>query len=649
MRRTALIAFAVAAGLAAPAQSRVAKFEIVSVESPTFAGRAFGNTGTYDKIIARATMTADPANPCNAVVVDLDRAPKNGAGQVEFTADVAILKPTDPRRGNGRLFYDVLNRGNKIGLVLMNDAPGANNPTKAEHAGNGFLMEQGYTVVWSAWQGDVPAGADRMLLSVPVAAGITGTSREEFIFETMTNPATADLSYPVDDFDTAKARLTVRAREGDARQTPADLRFNYLGATKIQIERPAGFDAGAIYEFIYPAKDPRPMGLGFAATRDIVSFLRYEAKDPAGNANPLGQGTIKHAFALGISQSGRFLRDLLYQGFNEDEAGRVVFDGLNVHIAGSRKTFINYRFAQPGRYSRQHEDHLYPGDQFPFAYAVSSDPLSGRTDGVLAKCLAAANCPRIIHTDSDTEVFQGRVHLNTIDTAGKPLAEPANVRHFLLAGVPHFNAADAKSGPTANCQLPSNPLHGGPAMRALLVTLDAWVSEGTAPPASRYPNLADGTLASPEGAYPALPGLAYKAVVNPVHLIDHTKQPPTAGYPYLALIARVDGDGHAIGALRLPAVDAPVATYLGWNLRRQGFGEGALCSLSGSTIPFAKTRAERLAANDPRPSIEERYPTPGSYAATVAEAADKLVAARLMLPADAQRIKAAAAAQLGQR
>lgn len=643
MLRAAFAAILIACGLAAPAQARVTKFEIVKVESPAFEGRAFGQAGTYDRVTARATMAVNPTVRPNVTIVDLERAPRNGAGLVEFTADVAILKPTDMRRGNGKLFYDVLNRGNKIGLILMNDAPGANNPAKAEHAGNGFLMEQGYTVVWSAWQGDVPAGADRMLLALPVAAGITGTSREEFIFENTTNPATATLSYPADDMDAAKAKLTVRAQEGDARQTPAGLAFTYLSATQIRIDRPAGFDAGAIYEFIYPARDPRPMGLGFAATRDIVSFLRREARDGAGTANPLGTGTITHALALGISQSGRFLRDLLYQGFNEDEAGRPVFDGLNVHIAGSRKTFINYRFAQPGRYSRQHEDHLYPGDQFPFAYAVSSDPVSGRTDGVLARCQALGNCPKIIHTDTDTEVFQGRIHLNTVDAAGKPLAEPANVRHFLLAGVPHFNAATAKSGPTANCQLPSNPLHGGPAMRALLVALDAWVAKDTAPPASRYPNLGDGTLASPAGAFPALPGVAYRARVNVASLVDHTKQPPAPIAAYQALIARVDGDGHAIGALRLPAVDAPVATYLGWNLRRQGFAEGALCSLAGSTIPLARTRAERLAANDPRPAIEERYPTPASYAATVAEAADKLVAARLMLPADAVRIKAAAA------
>jgi hypothetical protein len=365
MFRAAFAAILIACGLAAPIQARVTKFEIVKIESPAFEGRAFGQVGTYDRITARATMAVDPAARANVTIVDLERAPRNAAGRVEFVADVAILKPTDMRRGNGKLFYDVLNRGNKIGLVLMNDAPGANDPAKAEHAGNGFLMEQGYTVVWSAWQGDVPVGANRMLLTLPVATGITGISREEFIFENATTPATATLSYPADDMDAAKAKLTVRAQEGDARQTPPGLSFTYLSATQIRIERPAGFDAGAIYEFIYPARDPRPMGLGFAATRDIVSFLRREANDGAGTANPLGSGTITHALALGISQSGRFLRDMVYQGFNEDEAGRPVFDGLNVHIAGSRKTFINYRFAQPGRYSRQHEDTSIPATNSP--------------------------------------------------------------------------------------------------------------------------------------------------------------------------------------------------------------------------------------------------------------------------------------------
>ncbi|MBM3572076.1 MAG: hypothetical protein FJX52_06890, partial [Alphaproteobacteria bacterium] len=277
MRRTLPIAAAsLLLANAAATEARVVKFEVASVETPTFEGRSFGAVGAYEQITARATMAVDPSAARNAGIVDLDRAPRNARGQAEFSADVVILKQVSMARASGRLFYDVLNRGNKLGLVLMNDAPGANNPRAAAHAGNGFLMEQGHVVVWSAWQADVPPGAERMLLSVPIAAGTVGESREEFIFDGTTNPVsgnpvTVALSYPAADLDPARARLSVRARETDPRQTPADLRFRYVDSNRIEIARPAGFDAGALYEFIYPARDSKVMGLGFAATRDIVS------------------------------------------------------------------------------------------------------------------------------------------------------------------------------------------------------------------------------------------------------------------------------------------------------------------------------------------------------------------------------------------
>jgi hypothetical protein len=634
-----------------PAEAKVVRLEVVATESPAFEGREFGPVGRYEKIVARAHLAVDPADPHNAGIVDLRLAPRNARGLVEFTADLTILKPVDLARGNGRLFYDVLNRGNKIGLILMNDAPGQNDPKAAADAGNGFLMRQGYTVVWSGWQGDVPAGAGRMLFRIPTVPGVTGVSREEFIFDHSRNPVTVDLTYPAADQDPAKAALTVRGREGDVRQKPEGLKFKFLAADKVEIERPQGFDAGAIYEFIYTAKDPKPMGLGFAATRDIVSFLRYEAE-----GNPLtvgGRPGVQHALALGISQSGRFLRDLLYQGFNVDEADRRVFDGLIPHIAGSRKTFVNYRFAQPGRYSRQHEDHLYPGDQFPFAYTVATDPISGRTDGVLSRCLAAGNCPKIVHTDTSTEVFQGRVGMNTTAPAGHPFELPNNVRAYLLAGVPHFNQIAAKPGEAPACKQLTNPLHAGAPMRALLVALDRWVSDGTPPPTGRYPSLANGGLVPADPAqtkFPAIPGVAYAGVVNALHLVSQTQAPPQTGKAYPNLIAKVDGDGHEITAIRLPAVEAPIATYLGWNTRKAGFSEGALCSLTGSYIPFAKTKAEREAKNDPRPSLEERYPSHSAYVTAVTKAAKRLEARGLMLDEDVRRsIDAAKASDIGKK
>jgi Alpha/beta hydrolase domain len=640
--RRALLSCVSALVLAPAAEARVVEWEVLRRE-PTFEGRSFGNVGPYEKVLARAKMAVRPEDAHNAGIVDLGLAPRNGAGEVEFTTQVYLLKPTDLSRGNGRLLYDVLNRGRKLGLELLNDAPASNDPTSAAEAGNGFLMERGYTVAWSGWQGDLATANNLIGLAVPTLSGVTGTSRDEFVFDDLKNPATADLAYPAADLDPSRATLTVRAREGDARATPAGLSFKYLSPTKLEITRPAGYDAGAIYEFIYPAKEPKVLGLGFAATRDVVSFLRHEPSAPNGAANPLastGQLLMRHAYALGISQSGRFLRDLVYQDFNEDEAGRRVFDGVVPHIAGSRKTFVNARFAQPGRYSRDHEDHLYPGDQFPFTYGTSTDPLSGETDGILKRCSAAASgCPNVMHTDTDTENLQARISLVTTDPSGKPLDLPANVRAYFLAGLPHFSPATAKSAPTPTCQLPSNPLHAGPAMRALLVALDRWVGEGLEPPASRYPNARDGSLVAPkEAGYAGLPGLTFRGEYNEKPFVDHATAPPKAGPEYPVSLARVDGDGHAVAAVRLPAVEVPTATYLGWNLRKSGFGEGALCGLTGSTIPLARTRAEREAFGDRRPSLEERYPTKTAYVAAVRSAAERLVGDSLLLPADAERL-----------
>ncbi len=635
-------------------EAEVVRFEVLEVESPTFEGREFGKVGPYEKLIARATLEVDPIDEYNAGIVDLALAPKNAAGRVEFVAEVAILKPVDLAKGNGRIFYEVLNRGRKISLGLMNDAPRTNNPTTAADAGNGFLMRDGYTVVWSGWQGDAPPGEGRMRLSVPVLAGIEGTNRDEFIFDNTFNPYVASLSYPSADLDPSRATLTVRQNETDPRVTPADLSFSYFvlhraglwtaSPNQILIHRPSGFDAGAVYELIYPARDPIVMGLAFASIRDIVSFLRRDKADRAGNPNPLASGgvpAIRYAYALGISQSGRFLRDFLYQGFNEDEGGRMVFDGLIPDVAGARKTHTNFRFAQPGRFSRQHEDHLQPGDQFPFTYGVLTDSLTGKRDGILARCLESQNCPKVMHKDTATEFWQARSSLVVTDTTGADIDLPSNVRAYLMASAPHSNLIDAVPGPTRICQQLSNPLHAGGPTRALLRALDLWVSEGVEPPDSRFPSRADGTLVPPDGAsvgFPSIPNVTYNGLVNGLRVVDYTVQPPKEGAAYPVFVLRVDADGNDVAGIRMPAVEVPLATYLGWNPRRAGFAEGALYDVTGSYIPLAATRAERLASGDPRLSIEERYPTHEAYVSQVSRAANRLVEERLLLEEDAKQI-----------
>jgi hypothetical protein len=626
-------------GLAGPSTAKVIKFEIARVESPAFEGRSFGAIGTYDRLIARATIAVSPDDPHNTIIVDLDRAPRNAQGWIEAVTDVEILRPTDAANGNRRLFYEVLNRGNKLGLALFNDSPvPVNDLANAADAGNGFLMSSGYTIAWSGWQGDIVPGGGRMTFAPPVVPDMTGLAREDFIFDHMDNPVTATLNYPAADLDPGHAKISVRQREADPHATPADLEARFEGPTRISIRRPQGFDAGAIYEFIYTAKDPKVMGLGFAATRDIVSFLRNDTADAAGNANPLA-GRIDRAIGFGASQSGRYLQDYLYLGFNADEAGRTVFEGLMPHISGAKKTFTNYRFSQPGRSPYQHADMLYPGADFPFTYPVITNALTGERDGFLARCLAADNCPKIIKTDSEIEFYQQRASLVVTDTEGNALSMPDNVRLFLLSNLQHFALAGARSEMTRSCAFPTNPLNAGPPARALLLALDRWISNGTLPPASRYPSRSDGTLVSPavdDVGFPRIPGFAYTSRMARPTLINSDAMPPVKGAAYPVFVPKTDADGRDLAGLHLPTLEAPSATHTGWNPRKAGFGEGELCDNNGAMIPFAATREERLKNNDPRLSMAERYPNEGDRAAAIAKAAQQLVQDRLLLENDAK-------------
>ena len=631
--------FSCIAGLSAlvgPAAAKVLKFEIIRIESPAFEGRTFGSVGTYDRIVARATIAVTPGEARNSVIVDIDRAPRNAQGMVEAMTDVEILRPSVAANGNRALIYDVVNRGSKRLLAYFNDAPGSNGLDKATDAGTGFLMTRGYSVVWSGWQGELAAGGGRLVLTVPVLAQVSGLAREEFIFDHMQNPASATLSYPAANLDPAHTKLYVRQREGDVRATPAGLSFKFEGPNKVSITRPTGFDAGAIYELVYEAKDPRVMGLGFAATRDLISFLRHDSADAGGASNVLA-GRIDRAIAFGASQSGRYLHDFLYLGFNSDEAGRVVFEGLMPHLAGGKKTFTNFRFSQPGRRAYQHDDTLYPGGEFPFTYPVITDALTGKTDGMLARCLAANACPKIIKTDTELEFYQGRASLVATDTKGNPLTMPENVRLFLLSNLQHAAPVNAKSGLTPTCTYPTNPLYAGPPLRALLVALDAWIADGTLPPTSRYPSRADGTLAEPNAAavgFPGIPGVTYPARINQAAVVDDKMMPPVRGAAYPTFVPKTDADGRDLAGLRLPTIEAPIATHTGWNLRKAGFGEGELCDNTGSMLPFAKTQEERQKTGDPRLSLAERYPNPSDRTAAIERAATKLVAEKLLLEED---------------
>lgn len=631
------LAVLAALGLAVSARAEVTRFEILSRESPALGGRSFGAHGQAEKILARATIALDPADPRNAVIADLHLAPRNAEGRVEATTEVVILRPARP---GGTLLFEVVNRGRKLlpGWTMEVDAAASNRLAGAEDAGNGFLLEQGFTLVWAGWQADAPAGADLLRIAVPVIPGVTGPSREEWSFTDARNPQRVRLSYPA--ADRASARLTVRARADLPRETPAGLALAWLDDSTIEITRPEGMPPDALYELTYTARDPVVMGMGLAAIRDVTAFLRRSDRPD----NPLAGARPDRAIALGISQSGRVLRDFLYFGMNQDEAGRLVFEGAMPIIPGARRSFTNARFAQPGRNPGPQYDRLFPVLDFPFTYEVMEDRLSGRRDGILLRCRQTNSCPVVIHMDSEFEFWGSQGSLIVTDTEGRHHDLPPNVRAFMVAGAPHGNAWNAVARPGPGCALPLNPLGQHAALRALIVAMEQWIREGIEPPSSRIPTLAAGTLTRPEMVYPAIPGLPYRGQHVRAHLIEQAAPLPLIRGTYPLFLPRAGLDGNAVGGIRLPLVEAPRATYLGWNPQAGAEGPQEICTQVGGVIPLPATRAARLAAGDPRPSIEELYPTPEAYVAAVQAAAARLVAERLLLPRDAEAAVAAARA-----
>jgi hypothetical protein len=634
------------------------KIEISRVES-AFEGTAFGDVGTYEKIIGRIHGDVDPSHPLNADIVNLDKAPRNTAGRVDYWVDFCLLKPSDMAKSNRRLLCDILNRGNKLALIDLNDTrlgPTSNDPATVADAGNGFLMRQGYAILFTAWQGDVLPEAGAMQANFPVAtnngAPIVATAREEVIFGHTDSPAVAPLTYPAHDLDLSAAKLTVRLHEKDARIPVPAQHWRYLSPTQIEIDLMAGFDAGALYEFIYPACDPIVMGLGLAAVRDVVGFMRYEVADAAGLPNPLNLGAqgpaVDFALAYGRSQPGRFLREYVRLGFNQEPEGRKVFDGVYASIAGSRRIFLNHPFSQPGRFHRQQEDRVFPGDQFPFTYATRSDPVSGKTGGILERSLASSTCPMIVHVDSSTEFWQGRSSLLVTDGNGDDIPLPDQVRLYLFSGTGHAGSTMIEHAPmfSQDAAYPLNLLDYRPLNRSLLIALDQWATQGIAPPESRFPRASDGALTPPlpqsDYGFPNIPGINYTGLINELSEMDYTQQPPQPilGHDYPLLVPTVDADGNEIAGIRLPDVAVPLGTRTGWNPRGAGYSEGALM-IVGAYIRFPATAEDRRATGDPRLSIEERYPGRQHYVDAGARAAAKLHEERLLLAEDVERCVAA--------
>ena len=680
------------------AEARITRLEITSVESPAFGGASFDGVGPYERLIGRAYGEVDPKHALNAVIQDIELAPRNARGLVEYSTDVDILKPIDPARGNGVLFFNVVNRGNKGGLPSYNAGTGdlaANN--RLASPGDGFMMREGYTIVWFGWQADVLPGNNRVTMQVPIARNpdgtpITGIVRSEIVVATPT--ATVNLStgyftqfthasYPTVSTDNRTPladgfvpTLTVRARAGEARQPIPNTEWSFAACPDGGPPRPSEtqlcyatqFQPGRLYELVYRAKDPTVLGLGYAAMRDLAAFFKHEPRDASGTANPIYRPGAKAAIQ-GSSQSGRNIRTFLHLGFNQDEAGRIVYEGALPHIGGGLAA-LNIRFAHAGRAWGEQVDHLYPAYDFPFTYARINDPITGRTQGILDRCRATNTCPRIFHVATALEMWEGRQSLGLTDPLGTTdVADPEGVRTYIMASTQHGSAPLplATQPPFGNCQQQPNPNPQLWTMRALLVAFTRWVRDDVAPPASVVPRIADRTLVPPEDVrFPSIPANTYGGVprpavkflrvTNPLHVLDFgpqyraqdstgiiTVEPPRIGArPYRLLVPQVDADGNDVAGIRSVHLQVPIGTYTGWNLFRAGRFEDGFCSLQGSFIPFARTRAERSATGDSRPALDERYPTHEAYVEAVRRAASDLVKQRFLLATDAAALVAEA-------
>jgi hypothetical protein len=608
----------------------------------------FGPAGAYVRIQGIARGMLNPNAPTNTVIVDLDKAPVNARGLVDYAVDFDILRPKNVSRGSGILLYDVPNRGSKRVISVLDDIPGSerdriNDPKNKEDAGLGFLLGRGYSIVWSGWDpgarraekelgADFPAALDN---GKPIVCRI----RDEFHFGTRGpgDGSVRRLSYPAASLDQPNVRLTVRDRESDRRtEIPRD-KWEFADDRSIRL-LPASrtFAPIKIYELWYEATGSKVLGIGYAGVRDLVSGLRYAS--PAA----LGLGDTRHALAFGVSQSGRFLRHFLELGMNADEMGKKVFDGVFSHVAGAGKVFANHSFSMPGRTATQHEDRLYPENWFPYSTAETADPVSGRIGALLSR---PATDPKIIETNSATEYWQkGASLIHTDPGLRRDLELPKNSRVYMIAGTQHGGRAGATTAP-GPCVNPRNPHSATPALRALFVALEEWVANDIPPPASRVPSVTEGTAVTADSVkMPAVPGFAVAPGANPIlPPVDWNDPPETAPpAPYTVFVSAVDGDGNETAGIRLPSIAVPLGTYTGWNVYQAQPDE--LADRDGSFIAFARTKAERETAGDPRPSLEERYGNHAGYVARVKAAADSLVAQRLLLPDDAARLVASAKA-----
>ena len=599
------------------AMAEVTKVNIVS-KAVVANGQAFGSVGPYEKLTGTIEFALDPANPRNTRIVDLNAAAKGPDGRVHFTADLYVLQPVDPSKGNGTLLFEIANRGRKGILGRFNRASASQDPTTAADLGDGFLMKDGYTVVWVGWQFDVEAPNLRVIAP---AANVPGRVRISFIpDDNRAEVAPADLpQYAPANPDDPSATLTVRDHFWDKPTVIARDKWRLVvtnGRPRVALN--GGFEPGRVYEVDYNGSGARVAGVGLAAIRDAASAFLHATDMPVRG---------RSAYVFGISQSGRFLRQFLHDGFNVDERDRRVFDVVWPHIAGAGQGSFNERFAMPGYSS-------FPATRFPYTDLEERNS-QGARDGILS-AYKPDQMPKVIYTNTSVEYWgQGRAAALThtaID--GKSDAPvPENVRIYLLSGTQHGESAFPPSFGTG--QAMGNPTPQANVMRALLRAAHQWASAGVRPPDSRHPRLRGDTLVPLTALkFPVIPGLGNpKVIEGPGEMIKGT----FAALPFL--VPQVDADGNEIAGIRVPEVTVPLATTTGWNFRAERIGNATtIYSLLGSYVPLARTKTERETRHDPRLSIDERYKGRDDYLQRIRTAAGALVKERFILEQDVEDV-----------
>ena len=618
--------------LAALAHGAVTRIEIADRIDLPFAN--------YEQVTGKVYFAVDPKLPANQIIADIDRAPKNSAGLVEFSSDLVVLRPKDAAKSNGTALLEISNRGGR-GMLGMFDLNNARQLRSKEDLGDPLLFEQGFTLVWVGWEFDVPDRPGNMKLYAPVIKGLTGLVRAEIeVSKKATSSSLGDrVQTPYVVADPATATMTVRNHIDAPRTTIPRSEWSFA-ADGGHVDYPAGFEPGRYYEVVYTAKDPALVGLGPAAVRDYISYMK-------------GNGEVKRAIGFGTSQSGRFLRTYLYYGFNADEKGKKVFDGVWAHVAGAGRGSFNLRFAQPSRDGNPIQNNLYPVDIFPFTDEAETD--EGITDSILARAKKDNVVPKIFYTNGAYEYWGRAASLIHISVDGKKDVPPSpDTRIYFNAGASHGANAEPIYRDTQDRMNPEDYRY---AMRALLMDMNAWITNGTAPPDSQIPHIGKDDLVTPKAlAFPKIPNvkipdtpfLAWRLDFGPDFKkgVVAYEPPKMTGKPFPILVPQVDRDGNEISGLRLPEQSVPLGTYTGWNLRDAAIGApDIMYTQVGSFIPFARTKAERQKSGDQRLSLEERYGTKEAFLQKVETAAKPLVRDRLLLEGDIPKVAARAAAQ----